>query len=190
MTATPSPWRMLETAEPIYSAAELDVALERLAAEITDALGRRVPLVLAVMQGAVVFAGRLLPLLHFPLEFGYVHATRYRGATQGGDLHWLAWPQDALRDRVVLVLDDILDEGATLAAIRDRLLREGAAACYSAVLVDKAIGRPRPVAADFVGVTVPDRYVFGFGMDINGWWRNLPGIYALGSDASLPGGRE
>jgi hypoxanthine phosphoribosyltransferase len=79
----------------------------------------------------------------------------------------------------VLVVDDILDEGITLAAIRKRLLEMGAREVYSAVFADKEIGRPKPVAADFVGVKVPNRYVFGFGMDAYGLWRNLPAIYAL-----------
>ena len=77
------------------------------------------------------------------------------------------------------VLDDILDEGHTLSAIRDRLLQQGATAFYSAVFADKAIGRKKPIEADFVGVTVPNRYVFGFGMDVEGAWRNLPAIYAV-----------
>jgi hypoxanthine phosphoribosyltransferase len=77
------------------------------------------------------------------------------------------------------VLDDILDEGETLSAVRSRILEGGATAFYSAVLADKDLGRPKPITADFVGVRVPDRYVFGFGMDVRGQWRNLPAIYAL-----------
>ena len=137
------------------------------------------PLVLSVMGGGVVFTGQLLPLLHFPLEFDYIHVTRYRGGMQGGTIQWRVEPRQLLSGRVVLVLDDILDEGHTLAAIRERILQQGAAAFYSAVLADKAIGRDKPVRADFVGVSVPDRYVFGFGMDVEGAWRNLPAIYAV-----------
>jgi hypoxanthine phosphoribosyltransferase len=131
------------------------------------------------MGGAVVFTGQLLPLLRFPLEFDYIHVTRYRGATQGGTIQWKVEPGKLLAGRAVLVLDDILDEGHTMAAIRDRILAAGATQFYSAVLADKAIGRDKPIRADFVGVSVPDRYVFGFGMDVEGAWRNLPAIYAL-----------
>jgi len=129
------------------------------------------------MGGGVVFTGQLLPLLRFPLEFDYIHVTRYRGGMQGGTIEWKVEPRRSLEGRVVLVLDDILDEGHTLAAIRERLLQQGASTFYSAVLADKNIGRSKPVQADFVGVTVPDRYVFGFGMDVEGAWRNLPAIY-------------
>ena len=174
-------WRVLDSAEMVCSAEEVSNALWRMAGEISAEIGGRMPLVLTVMGGAVVFTGQLLPLLRFPLEFDYVHLTRYRGTTRGGTIEWKVEPRELLAERVVLVLDDILDEGHTLAAIRTRILELGAAAFYSAVMADKDIGRPKPIRADFVGVTVPNRYVFGFGMDVENAWRNLPAIYAIGS---------
>jgi len=135
--------------------------------------------VLSVMGGAAVFTGRLLPLLEFPLEFGAIEVTRYNNDTQGREISWRLAPRDNVRDRTVLVVDDILDEGITLAAIRQKLVDMGARRVLAAVLADKEIGRPKPAHADFVGVTVPNRYVFGFGMDAYGLWRNLPAIYAL-----------
>jgi len=172
-------WEVLKRADLVCSEEQLQLAVQRVAREVTGVLAERVPLVLTVMGGAVVFTGQLLPLLHFPLEFDYVHVTRYRGSMQGGTIEWKVEPRPLLAGRVVLVVDDILDEGHTMAAIRDRILQEGAAAFYSAVLADKNIGREKPVRADFVGVTVPDRYVFGFGMDVESAWRNLPAIYAV-----------
>jgi hypoxanthine phosphoribosyltransferase len=172
-------WQVLREAELVCSEEEVDRAVERVAAEITARLADANPLVLSVMGGAVVFTGRLLPLLHFPLELDYLHVTRYDGKTRGSEVRWKAGPRTDIRGRTLLVVDDILDEGDTLAAVRDRLLAEGAAAFFSAVFADKDIGRPKPIRADFVGVRVPDRYVFGFGMDINEYWRNLPAIYAV-----------
>lgn len=172
-------WEVLKHADLVCSEDQLRAAVQRVAREVTGVLAERVPLVLTVMGGAVVFTGQLLPLLHFPLEFDYVHVTRYRGSMQGGTIQWKVEPRPLLAGRVVLVVDDILDEGHTMAAIRDRILQEGAAAFYSAVLADKDIGREKPVRADFVGVTVPDRYVFGYGMDVESAWRNLPAIYAV-----------
>jgi hypoxanthine phosphoribosyltransferase len=131
------------------------------------------------MGGAVVFSGQLLPLLRFPLELDYVHATRYADTTRGGALEWKVRPRVPVRGRTLLVLDDILDAGITLAAIRADLLAAGAAEVFSAVFADKETGRSKPVLADFVGLRLPDRYVFGFGMDVRGAWRNLPEIYAL-----------
>jgi hypoxanthine phosphoribosyltransferase len=174
-------WQVLREAELVCSEQEVGRAVERVAAEVTAMLADANPLVLSVMGGAVVFTGRLLPLLHFPLELDYLHVTRYDGKTRGSEVRWKAGPRTDIRGRTLLVVDDILDEGDTLAAVRERLLADGAAAFFSAVFADKDIGRAKPIRADFVGVRVPDRYVFGFGMDINEYWRNLPAIYALKS---------
>ena len=171
--------QLLRSAQLVCSEEEARAATQRLAEEIRRTLGEQFPLVLAVMGGAVVFAGQLLPLLHFPLEFDYIHITRYRDTTTGGHIDWRVEPKESVAGRAVLVLDDILDEGATMAAIRDRLLRMGALSFHCAVFSDKRIGRAKPIRADFVGIEVPDRYVFGYGMDAYGLWRNLPAVYAL-----------
>lgn len=169
----------LKQAELLYSAEQVQLALHRVASEINVALAGRYPLVLSVMGGAVVFTGQLLPLLDFPLEFDYLHVSRYGHDKQGGALHWKVAPRENVRGRVVLVLDDILDEGETMAAIQQRVMELGAVEFHSAVFADKQHGKPKPIHADFVGMTVPDRFVFGYGMDIHGAWRNLPGIYAV-----------
>ena len=171
--------RILGEAELVRSPAEIELALNRLGREITERLSDALPLVLTVMGGAVVFAGQLLPKLLFPLECDYLHATRYGSQTSGSELAWLVQPRTPLVGRTVLVLDDILDEGITLAAIKAHLLEQGVSACYTAVLTEKQTGHPKPIKADFIGVTVPNRYVFGCGMDVRGAWRNLPAIYAL-----------
>ena len=170
---------MLDTADRVCPAQEISSAVARLAREISAALAESFPLVLCVMRGSVVFAGQLLPLLRFPLELDYVDLTRYGDATRGGQVEWKVAPQQAVAGRVVLVLDDILDEGHTLAAIHDKLVAAGARRVLSAVLAVKEIGRPRAVSPDFIGVRLPNRYVFGYGMDVSGAWRNLPEIYAL-----------
>jgi hypoxanthine phosphoribosyltransferase len=172
-------WEIYKTAELIHSAQEVSGTVRRMAGEIAAQLADRQPLVLSVMGGATVFAGQLLPLLEFPLDFDYVQVSRYGDAIRGGQMTWKVPPPVNVRGRVVLVLDDILDEGITLAEIRASVLALGAAACFSAVFVEKEIGRSKPIRADFVGLRVPDRYVFGFGMDVHGAWRNLPAIYAL-----------
>jgi len=172
-------WQILNTAEQVCSAAAVSEAVERLAREISARLQERNPLVLGIMRGSVMFAGQLLPQLRFPLEFDYLDVTRYGDATRGGTVSWKVGPAASVSGRTVLVLDDILDEGQTLAAIRDKLLSAGAQQVYSAVFAEKETGRDKPINADFVGVRLPNRYVFGFGMDVMGAWRNLPAIYAL-----------
>lgn len=172
-------WKVYREADLIRSAEECSAAVRRVAGEISGELAEQRPLVLAVMGGAVVFCGQLLPLLEFPLDFDYLHATRYRNQTSGGELEWKVLPREDVAGRVVLVVDDILDEGHTLVAIREKLLGMGATAVYCAVFAVKETGRPKPIAANFAGVELPNRYVFGYGMDVHGAWRNLPAVYAV-----------
>ena len=171
--------RILAEADLVVPAADVQAAIDRLAGEIAGRLGDAQPLVLTVMGGGVVFAGQILPRLGFPLECDYLHVTRYGDATAGGALRWLVEPRVPIAGRTVLVLDDILDEGITLAAIKARLLDQGAARCLLAVLTEKDNGHAKPVSADFVGLHLPNRFVFGCGMDVSGAWRNLPAIYAM-----------
>jgi hypoxanthine phosphoribosyltransferase len=172
-------WDFLRESDLIASATEVQAAIDRVAAEVQAALAEAYPLVLAVMGGAVVFAGQILPKLRFPLDFDYIHATRYGAATRGAEIQWRVMPPQDIAGRAVLVLDDILDGGETMAAIRDRLLGGGARSFHSAVLVEKVLQRPKPIRADFVGLRIQDRFVFGCGMDAKGYWRNLPEIRAM-----------
>ena len=172
-------WQILNTADEVCSAEGVATEVARVAAEITAVLKDRQPLVLAVMRGSVVFAGHLLPQLRFPLQFDYLDVTRYGSSTVGGQISWKVSPGTAVEGRDVLVVDDILDEGHTLAAVREKLLGAGASTVQIAVFSQKDTGRPKPVRADYIGITLPNRYVFGFGMDVHGVWRNLPAIYAL-----------
>jgi hypoxanthine phosphoribosyltransferase len=171
--------RLLQEAEMICDARQVQDAVAKMAREITARLGNEFPVVLSVMGGAAVFTGQLLPQLAFPLEFGAIEVTRYNNDIQGREISWRLSPRDNVRGRTVLVVDDILDEGITLAAIEKRLKEMGAAKVMAAVFADKDLGKERPAKADFVGIKVPNRYVFGFGMDAYGLWRNLPAIYAL-----------
>ena len=171
--------KIFAEADLLCSAEESALAVRRVAAEITARLAAANPLVLEVMGGAVVFTGQLLPQLVFPLDFDYLHVTRYGDTTTGGELSWIVSPRAEVEGRTVLVVDDILDEGITLAAIRKRILESGATACHTAVFAEKDLGRAKPIEADFTGVHLPNRYVFGFGMDVQGAWRNLPAVYAV-----------
>ena len=170
---------ILQQAELLCPAEQVQASLHKVARQINAALADTHPLVLSVMGGAGVFTGPLLPLLDFPLDFDYVHVSRYGSNREGGQMHWKVEPRENVRGRVVLVVDDILDEGHTLAALRQRVMELGASRFYSAVFADKRHGRAKPINADFVGMELPDRFVFGYGMDIEGAWRNLPAIYAV-----------
>jgi hypoxanthine phosphoribosyltransferase len=165
----------------LFTTKEVEAALDRMAINIHQKLHDRNPVLVCVMIGGLVPLGNLLPRLDFPLEVDYVHATRYRGDIEGGELHWKVRPSAHLEGRTVLVLDDILDGGVTLAAILDEIKAIGAREVFSAVLVDKHHKRlPNGLhQADFVGLTVDDHYIFGYGMDYNEYLRNAPGIFVV-----------
>jgi hypoxanthine phosphoribosyltransferase len=174
---------LLDNAEEIFDQQAVDAAVRRVAATLNERFGNpddaAFPLVLGVMGGAVVFTGQLLPQLKFPLEFDYIHVSRYGDDDQGGRVVWKVIPRPNVAGRTIIVLDDILDEGETLAHVKQRLLDMGAAEVIITVFADKTIKRSKPVKADIVGLTIPDKFVVGFGMDVYGYWRNLPGLWAI-----------
>lgn len=167
-------------ADCLRTAEEVEAALARMAGEITERLAGTDPVAFCVMNGGLFVTGKLVDKLPFALELDYLQATRYGAETSGGLLHWKVRPERSLKGRTVLLVDDILDEGVTLAEIIRFCKEEGAAAVYSAVLVDKVHDRKAAgVQADFVGLYVEDRFLFGCGMDMAGYWRNLPALYAM-----------
>lgn len=166
------------TADMLYSEQEVEAAIEKMAESITQLLADRNPLILCVMNGGIVVAGKLMTRLNFPLTIDAINASRYRNETSGGDIKWILKPGTPLQNRTVLLIDDILDEGITLQALYNYCREQGASSIYSAVLIDKNLGRKKPVIADFVGLETEDRYLFGYGMDYKGYLRNAAGIYA------------
>ena len=169
----------LDQAIELYSEAEVEAALDRMAVDITASLADKNPLLLCTMIGGIVTAGKLLTRLDFPLSIDYVHASRYRGQTSGADLQWIAKPTEALAGRVVLLIDDIFDEGLTLKALIEYCNEEAAAEVHTAVLVEKQCAKQCDLEVDFLGLHVENRYVFGYGMDYKGYLRNAAGIYAV-----------
>lgn len=157
----------------------VDQVAQKLNARFDNDEGAPFPLVLGVMGGAVVFSGQLLTRLSFPLEFDYIHVTRYGTKDRGGKIEWKVEPRADVQGRTVLVLDDILDEGETLAHVKERLLAMGAAEVVLVVFADKDIGKKKPVTPDYIGLVLPDKFVVGYGMDAYGYWRNLPDIWAI-----------
>lgn len=166
-------------AELLCTPQQIEAAFAQMATAITQQLASCDPLILIVMNGAFLPAAQLVSRLRFPLRIGYLHASRYRGATRGGEIDWIAPPRPAVAGQTVLVVDDIFDEGYTLQAILAAMRQQGATAVYSAALVNKQHNRKVPgLTVDFIGLEAPDRYVFGCGMDYKEYWRNLPAIYA------------
>lgn len=173
-----------QRATQLYSEKELEQALDKLAQEISNDLHETNLIVLCVMVGGIIPTGMLLTRLDFPLQVDYIHATRYGDDTTGKNLEWVVKPRVSLKNRTVLVVDDILDGGITLQGIVNYCYEAGAASVKTAVLVEKEVERlPQAIQkADYTGVTVENKFVYGYGMDYKRYLRNAPGIYAVSSE--------
>lgn len=165
----------------MYSSQDIQTSLDRMAQEIEAQMGDKDPVVVCVMTGGLITTGHLVTRLNFHLQMDYVHASRYQGEMQGGQLEWIARPRTNLAGRTVLIVDDILDAGITLAEIKKEFLSQGATEVFTAVLIDKIRQRPEEglQKADFVGLTIEDHFIFGFGLDYKGYLRNTSGIYQV-----------
>lgn len=182
MEKTFSSLELFQHAEKLFEPAEINEALTHVARDIERDFADKDPLCLIVMLGGFVFAGQLLPKIKIPLEVDYIHATRYRGEMQAADaIHWLVKPNNSLKDRHILILDDILDEGVTLAEIINYCQAHGALSVKTAVMVDKNVPRsPKGIQhADYAALKTENAFLFGYGMDCKEYWRNADGIYAL-----------
>lgn len=173
--------QVMEEADCLFTEQQVEAAIDQMALNISKDLNGKNPIVFSVMNGGLVLTGKLVTKLGFPLEISYLHATRYRNETRGSELDWKAFPAQSLKGRTILIVDDIYDEGATLGAIVDHCLKQQVKEIHMAVLVDKQHDRKaRPdIKPDYIGLVCADRFVFGYGMDYKGYWRNAPGIYAV-----------
>jgi hypoxanthine phosphoribosyltransferase len=170
----------LHKADRLYDLSQIDQALTAMAVDIEEYYRDKNPIVIGVMNGAIVTLGHLLPKLHCLLEVDYCHATRYGAKMVGGDIRWLAAPHKSLQNRYVLLVDDIFDEGITLQHIADYCLAQGAVEVKAAVLLEKQhVRKVDNFTVNYSALTVEDRYVFGFGLDYEGQYRNAPGIFAI-----------
>jgi len=175
---------VIEKSTLLYTAQEVEKAIDEMALKIEEKFTHSNLLCMTVMIGGLIPTGALLRRLHFPIEMDYVHATRYTGKTRGGELTWLVKPQKKLKNRTILIVDDILDGGITLAGIVDYCKEQGAKEVYTAVLIDKQRERPEKAVqkADFAALEVENKFIYGYGMDYGEYLRNAPGIYAVAKE--------
>jgi len=180
LTGHPDPRSLLERSTLVADRGQVQAAIDRMAAEINAFYGDEPIILIGVLTGAIMPMAWLATRLKMPLNMDFVHATRYRGGLHGAELEYRVPPRLELEGRRVLIVDDIFDEGETLAAIKGSVEKRKASDVRMAVLVrkDHDRGLPRDYP-DFVGLDVPDVYVFGAGMDAYEEWRHLDHILAL-----------
>ena len=170
---------LIRKSSVIYSEIEIKTVIKNIADQVNQTIKTDDLYVLCVMNGALIFAGQLLPRLEKNIQYSYIHATRYAASLTGGPIHWLVKPSKDIEGKTVLILDDILDEGITLREIVTTCEAMKAKAIYTAVLFDKDIVKEKSYIPNFIGLKVPNRFVFGYGLDCKGLGRNLPHLYAL-----------
>lgn len=170
----------LERSSQLYTLEQVDHALEMLAAQIAKDLADKHPIVLPIMNGGLATAAALLRHFTFPLQQDYLHITRYRDTTSGGETQWIYRPRLEISGRHVLLVDDLLDHGITLQAAVDYCSDQDASSVKTAVLIVKDLrSRPGLQTVDYHALDAPDEYLFGCGMDYKTYWRNAPGIFAI-----------
>lgn len=171
---------ILASAEIVHTEQQVAAALDRMAAALRRDYQDKNPLMLCVMRGGLFAAAELYRRLPFPMQQDYLHVSRYRDNTSGGAFEWRVKPAAELKSRHVLIIDDILDEGVTLREIVHYCQGLNAASIEVAALTRKLHDRcVEGAGAKYIGLDVPDKYVFGCGMDYQGYFRNLNAIYAL-----------
>ncbi len=174
-----------ENADVLITQGEISRGIDAVAKNMESCFKNEVPIMLCVMKGGLMFTSALMQRITSPMVLDYVHVDRYRNKTQGSSIHWHKEPDTSLQDRVVIIVDDILDEGYTLRELIAYCEMKGAKKVLSAVLLKKKHSNtPTNVTPDFIGLEVTDRYVFGWGMDYKGYLRNLSSIYAIAESDS------
>ena len=174
-----------QQAEQIFTEAQVEQAIADLAARLAPSFEQEFPLMMCVMNGGLFMTGQLMRHWDFPLTVDYVHATRYRLSTLGRDVLWKAYPQNSLKDRHVIIVDDIFDQGYTLEEVKTYCLAQGARKVTSVFLIRKHHQRKKAdIEADEVALECEDHYVYGSGMDLHSHFRNLSGIYAIPREKS------
>ncbi len=171
--------KLISESSLIYSNEQIGDAITIIADNCNLKLIDKEVTVLPVMNGALIFSGQLIPKLDFHCVLDYIHASRYLNNKGQPTVNWIYKPKlNLIKDKIVLVIDDILDEGVTLNNIKKNLIEMGAKEVLIAVLFDKKRKKIKPIKADFFGLEVPDEYVYGFGLDFKGIGRNIPHLYA------------
>jgi hypoxanthine phosphoribosyltransferase len=176
----PDPRELLKRSSVIADRQQVEAAIDRMATAVNDHYGDREITLLIVMTGAVMSAAWLAAKLRMPVQMDFVHATRYAGQTEGGEIEFRVPPRLNIEGHDVLIIDDIYDIGLTLQMIEKYCESRGARTVNSAVLVRKVHDRETTAKRpEFVGMEVKDKYIFGCGMDAYEHWRHLDEIWAL-----------
>jgi hypoxanthine phosphoribosyltransferase len=164
----------------LISRDEIAKAVDRLAHEIRRDYQGKQPLLIGILKGSFVFMADLIRQLDLPLELDFVRLSSYGAARQSsGKVRVVQGVKTPVKGRNVLVIEDIVDTGITISFLLDYLKKKKPASLKLCVLTDKPSRRRVPVSIDYLGFTVPNKFIVGYGLDFDEKFRNLPHIYTL-----------
>ena len=164
----------------LFTRDEIEATVKKLAAEIRQDYHDKHPILISVLKGSFMFMADLIRLLDFPLEVEFVRLSSYgHGSKTSGKIKLVQGVQSKIKDRHVLVIEDIIDTGLTTAFVLDYLGQEKPASLKLCTLTDKPARRKIPVNIDYCGLTVPNKFIVGYGIDWNERFRHLPDIYTM-----------
>jgi len=166
----------------LFTGDEIAATVRRLASEIRRDYQDKHPILIGVLKGSFMFMADLIRLLDFPLEVEFIRLSSYGGGKSPGRIKLLQGVQARIKDRYVLVIEDIIDTGLTTAFVLDYLKQKSPASLRLCTLTDKPARRKVTVRIDYLGLTVPNKFIVGYGIDWNERFRYLPGIYAIEED--------
>lgn len=164
---------------PLISAEIIQARVAEMGEDISEHYAGRALTVVAVLKGACFFASDLMRCLTVPVHVEFIRARSYRGAVSSGKVEFTVAPECDMAERDVLIVEDILDTGQTAGAIVERLMADDPRSLAVCTLLDKPARREREIYADFVGFTIDNVFVVGYGLDYNERYRNLAGVYVL-----------
>ena len=174
---------ILSRSQIIYTHEEIVSAIDLLAEKLNRKFKNKKVLILPVLTGVIPFVGMLLTKLNFETEVSYLHVSRYQNNIGTNQIKITHQPSpESVFNQEILVVDDILDEGITLKLINEHLMTIKPKSITNVVLFEKQLDIIKEISAHYVGLVVPDAYVFGFGLDFNGAGRNIPDLYAFNEE--------
>jgi hypoxanthine phosphoribosyltransferase len=149
--------------------------------QVSEKILKKEIVVLCVMNGGMIFCAHLLPLLNFPLQFDVLQVSRYGDKDVGSVLRWIKVPTVELLNKHILIVDDLIDEGVSLTEVFNYCDSKSPASIKVAVLLSKETTRRvvETIIPNYIGLSIPDKFIFGFGIDYKNYHRNLLDIYTV-----------
>ena len=164
----------------LISHTEIETIIKRLASEITREYQDKNPLLIGILKGSFIFLSDLVRQLDFLLEVDFIRLSSYGdGKETSGNVSVVQDLGSSIEGRHVLIIEDIVDTGITIAFLLDYLKKQKPASLGLCALTEKPSRRRVPVTIDYIGITIPDKFIVGYGLDFNERYRNLPDICSL-----------